>query len=176
MLRLLLLQVLASCLWLGHSKVVTSFETSCPQFFYKNSTPDNSLEPQNPARICQHYKNAYRYATLYDKDLRIPVYSAYKYQPGPGNRSKSWFVEPQLINPTYPKEMDTEHSIKQRYKNITTQQIGQSQAINQDYNNLQGLNRGHLNPNFHQSGQDNRTATFTLTNIVPQNSTLNQGA
>ncbi|NWZ68845.1 ENDD1 protein, partial [Acrocephalus arundinaceus] len=176
MLWLLLLQVLASCLWLGYSEVVKSFETSCPQFFYSKSTPDNSLQPQNPARICQRYKNTYRYATLYDKDLRIPVYSAYKYLPGPGNRSKSWFVDPQLINPTYPKEMDTEYSIKQQHKNITPQQIGQSQAINQDYNNLQGLDRGHLSPSGHQSGNNSKWSTFTLTNIVPQNSTLNKGA
>ncbi|NXI15233.1 ENDD1 protein, partial [Irena cyanogastra] len=176
MLGLLLLQVLASCLWLGHSEVVKSF-ANCPQvskFFYRNTTPNNALEPQNPAWICQRYKNQYHYATLYDRDLHIPVYSAYIYQPGPGNRSKLWFVEPQLINTTYSKDMDTEKSILKQY-NITLQQIGQSQAINQDYNKLQGLDRGHLSPSSHQSGNNSKWATFTLTNIVPQNSTLNKG-
>ncbi|NXM19451.1 ENDD1 protein, partial [Ploceus nigricollis] len=173
MLGLLLLQVLASCLWLGHSEVVNSFE-SCPQFFYRNTTPNNALDPQNPAWICQRYKNQYHFATLYDRKMRIPVYSAYIYKPGPGNRSKSWFVEPQLINPAYGKDMDTEKSIENRY-NITVQQIGQSQAINQDYNKLQGLDRGHLSPSGHQSGNNSKWATFTLTNIVPQNSTLNKG-
>ncbi|XP_053833238.1 endonuclease domain-containing 1 protein-like [Vidua macroura] len=173
MLWLLLLQVLASCLWLGHGEVVTSF-TSCPQFFYRNTAPGNALELQNPAWICQRYKNQYHFATLYDRDLHIPVYSAYIYQPGPGNRSKSWFVEPQLINPTYHKDMDTEKSIENQYK-ITPQQIGQSQGINQDYNKLQGLDRGHLSPSGHQRGNNSKWATFTLTNIVPQNSTLNKG-
>ncbi|XP_063253170.1 endonuclease domain-containing 1 protein-like [Prinia subflava] len=174
MLRLLLLQVLASCLWLGHSEVVTSF-ASCPQFFYGGTPPNNVLEPQNPAWICQRYKNQYHFATLYDRKMRIPVYSAYIYSPGPGNRFTSWFVEPQLINPSFSKDMDTEISIANRYK-VTPQQIGQSQAINQDYKKLQGLDRGHLSPSSHRSGNNNKWATFTLTNIVPQNSTLNKGA
>ncbi|NXQ33561.1 ENDD1 protein, partial [Alaudala cheleensis] len=169
-----LLQVLASCLWLGHSEVVKSF-ASCSWFFYGNTPPNNALEPQNPARICQCYKKQYHFATLYDRDLHIPVYSAYIYKPGPGDRSKSWFVEPQLINPTYLKDMYTEMSIVNRY-NITLQQIGQSQAINQDYKGLQGLDRGHLSPSGHRSGNNSKTSTFTLTNIVPQDSTLNKGA
>ncbi|XP_066406822.1 endonuclease domain-containing 1 protein-like [Molothrus aeneus] len=170
---LLLLQVLASCLWLGHSEVVNSF-TSCPQFFYAQIPPNNALNPRNPAWICQRFRNSYHYATLYDRDKRIPVYSAYIYQPGPGSRSNSWYAEPQLINPAYSRDIDTEMSIRNRYK-ITLQQIGQSQAINQDYNNLQGLDRGHLSPSGHQSGNNSKWATFTLTNIVPQNSTLNKG-
>ncbi|XP_064277765.1 endonuclease domain-containing 1 protein-like [Passer domesticus] len=173
MLGLLLLQVLASCLWLGHSEVVKSF-ASCPQFFYAGIPPNIVLNPKKPAWICQHFRNSYHYATLYDRDRRIPVYSAYKYQPGPGKRPQTWLAEPQLINPTYSKDMDTETSISNRYK-ITPQQIGQSQAITQDYKNLQGLDRGHLSPSGHRSGNNSKMATFTLTNIVPQNSTLNKG-
>ncbi|NXF24859.1 ENDD1 protein, partial [Rhodinocichla rosea] len=174
MLGLLLLQVLASCLWLGHSEVVTPF-ASCPQFFYEGIPPNNALNPKNPAWICQRFNNSYHYATLYDRDRRIPVYSAYKYQPGSGKRPDvPWFVEPQLINPTYSKDIDTEMSISNRY-NITPQQIGQSQAINQDYKKLQDLDRGHLSPSGHQSGNNSKMATFTLTNIVPQNSILNKG-
>ncbi|NXU43833.1 ENDD1 protein, partial [Drymodes brunneopygia] len=173
MLRLLLLQVLVSCLWLGHSEVVKSF-ASCPQFFYKDTTPDNALNPQNPAWICQRYNNSYHFATLYDRDRKIPVYSAYIYMPGNGTRSKLWFVEPQLINPSYRKDMNTEKAIKTQYK-ITPQQIGQSQAINQDYKNLTNLDRGHLSPSGHQSGNNSKWATFTLTNIVPQDSALNKG-
>ncbi|NXN86601.1 ENDD1 protein, partial [Bombycilla garrulus] len=174
MLGLLLLQVLASCLWLGHSEVVTSF-ASCDKFFYGATIPNDVLNPQNPAWICQRYSNAYRFATLYDRDRRIPVYSAYIYNPGSCDRSKWWFVEPQLINPTYGNDMDTEQSIGNQHK-ITPQQIGQSQAITQDYKNLQDLDRGHLSPSGHQNGNNSKWATFTLTNIVPQNSTLNKGA
>ncbi|NWV42408.1 ENDD1 protein, partial [Grantiella picta] len=174
MLWLLLLQVLASCLWLGHSKVVKSFETSCPRFFYNNTTPDK-LDPKNPARICQSYNNSNYFATLYDKDLRIPVYSAYIYQPLQGRPNVSlWFVEPQLVNQSYPKDMETESFLKNNYK-ISLDKIGQSQAINQDYNGT-GLDRGHLSPVSHHNTNISKLATFTLTNAVPQDLTLNRGA
>ncbi|XP_008923412.1 endonuclease domain-containing 1 protein [Manacus vitellinus] len=174
MLWLLLLEVWASCLWLGHSEVVKSF-ASCPQYFYENTPPNNALLPQNPAWICQRYNNSYHYATLYDINSRIPVYSAYIYQPGPGTRHDKWMVEPQLIRNNLPKEMETEKTLSKNY-NITSQQIGQNQAVNADYKNLTGLNRGHLNPNSHHNSNSSKNATFTLTNIVPQNSILNGGA
>ncbi|XP_054148397.1 endonuclease domain-containing 1 protein-like [Melozone crissalis] len=175
MLGLLLLQVLASCLWLGHSNVVTPFD-SCPQFFYDGIPPNDALNPNNSAWICQRFNNSYHYATLYDRDKRIPVYSAYKYQPGSGIGPGSLlFVEPQLINPAYSKDMATEKYIDKTY-HITLQQIGQNQAITQDYQNLQGLDRGQLCPFDHQSGDNSKMATFTLTNIVPQNSILLEGA
>ncbi|XP_016158473.1 PREDICTED: endonuclease domain-containing 1 protein-like [Ficedula albicollis] len=135
MLGLLLLQVLASCLCLGHSEVVTSFKTACTQFFYAQTPPNDILRPKNAARICQFYENNHRFATMYDKTQRIPVYSAYIYKPGRGSRSDSWFVEPQLINKDYRKAMDTEDSIKREYK-ISSDDIGQNQAIDHDYRNL----------------------------------------
>ncbi|XP_013150101.2 endonuclease domain-containing 1 protein-like [Falco biarmicus] len=175
MLLLLLLQVLASCLWLGCSEVVTSFESSCPQFFFRATPPNEALEPESPAWICQLYKNQYYYATLYDRNRRIPVYSAYLYQPGPGKRPKTWLVEPQLMGPTHPKTMEREWTLL-NYFSVTLEQLSKSQAILQDYKNLTGLNRGHLNPSGHHSDSGSRTATFTLTNIVPQNEKLNGGA
>lgn len=59
---------------------------------------------------------------------------------------------------------------------ISLEEIGKHQAVLQDYKNLTGLNRGHLNPSSHHSDSNSRTATFTLTNIVPQNEKLNGGA
>ncbi|KAM7056969.1 endonuclease domain-containing 1 protein-like [Acridotheres tristis] len=175
MLGLLLLQVLASCLWLGHSEVVTTFKTSCTQFFYAQTPPLVDTHLQNAASICQVYANKYRFATLYDRNRRIPVYSAYKYQPGNGSRSDSWFVEPQLVNKDYRKDMQTEDSIIRQY-NTSAKEIGKKQAIDNDYMNLTNLDRGHLCPSSHQIDDDSRTATFTLTNIVPQDRTLNQHA
>ncbi|XP_032912879.1 endonuclease domain-containing 1 protein-like [Catharus ustulatus] len=174
MLGLLLLQVFASCLWLGHSEVVTSFE-SCPQFFYAHHYPNDVLHPQNPAWICQHYRNQNHYATLYDRQKRIPVYSAYIYQPGNGTESPVSFVEPQLISQTYAKKMDTEESVEDQY-NINLELISQSQAIKEDYNKLQDLECCPLSPSGHQSGNSNKWATATLTNIVPQNRALRQGS
>ncbi|NXS08973.1 ENDD1 protein, partial [Neodrepanis coruscans] len=173
MLWLLLLQVWASCLWLGHSEVVKNF-TSCPQFFYQNSPPNNNLQPQNPAWICQCYKNGYFFATLYNKTGRIPVYSAYKYEPASGKGTHRWMVEPQLISPNLPKEMKRVSELKKDY-DVKPKQLKESQAVNADYKNLTGLDRGHLNPNAHHNTSDSRNATFTLTNAVPQNSTLNRG-
>ncbi|NWY91817.1 ENDD1 protein, partial [Loxia curvirostra] len=174
MLGLLLLQVLASCLWLGDSEVVNSF-ASCPQFFYAGTIPNDALNPNNPAWICQRFSNSYHYATLYDRDRRIPVYSAYKYQPGDAKRPHTWwFVEPQLIGKNNPKEMKTELFLKQEAK-IPLEQIKASQAVLDDYKGLKGLDRGHLSPNGHHNSRESKTATFTLTNIVPQDSSLNQG-
>ncbi|CAN8210496.1 unnamed protein product [Coccothraustes coccothraustes] len=173
MLGLLLLQVLASCLWLGHSEVVKSY-TSCRQFFYLGLPPTDVLNPKNPAWICQRFNNSYHYATLYDRDRRIPVYSAYKYQPGPGKRPDvPWFVEPQLIGKNNLKEMETE-SVLLNQHGFTLDQIKKSQAVFADYS-ATGLDRGHLCPNGHQDDVDSKKATFTLTNAVPQNSSLNSG-
>ncbi|XP_074882867.1 endonuclease domain-containing 1 protein-like [Buteo buteo] len=175
MLLLLLLQVWASCLWLAGSEVVTSFESSCPQFFFRETPPNEALQPENPAWICQNYKNQYYFATLYDRNRRIPVYSAYLYQPGPGKRPKTWMVEPQLMSPAYPKTMEKEWTLL-NYFSVSLDQLSKSQAILKDYKNLTGLNRGHLNPSSHHPDSSSRTATFTLTNIVPQNEKLNGGA
>ncbi|XP_074937773.1 endonuclease domain-containing 1 protein-like [Phalacrocorax aristotelis] len=172
---LLLLQVLVSCLWLGHSEVVTSFESSCPQFFFQNTPPDKALDPDKPAQICQRYMNQYYYATLYDRKRRIPVYSAYIYNPKSSKRPNKWLVEPQLIGLEYPKDMKNERTLLEEF-NVTLEQLRESQAILQDYKNLMGLSRGHLNPSSHQPNFSSRTATFTLTNIVPQDEKLNEGA
>ncbi|XP_071406215.1 endonuclease domain-containing 1 protein-like [Pithys albifrons albifrons] len=174
MLWLLLLQVWASCLWLGHSEVGTSFH-NCRKFFYQNNTPNSALNPKNPAWICQRYNNGYHYATLYDRDRRIPIYSAYTYQGERGSRpTKTWMLEPQLIDPTCPSDMQTVSTIP---KDCIRQPISQSQAVNQDYDNQTCFNRGHLNPSGqHKNNSLAQIATFTLTNAVPQNSTLNRGA
>lgn len=174
-LLLILLQISSSCLWLGRGEVVTSFESSCPQFFFRETPPNDALEPENPAWICQRYKNQYYFATLYDRSRRIPVYSAYLYQPGPGTRPKTWLVEPQLMGLSYPKTMEKEWTLL-NYFNVTLEQLGKSQAVLQDYKNLTGLNRGHLNPSGHHPDSVSRTATFSLTNIVPQDEKLNGGA
>uniref|UniRef100_A0A8B9TIC2 Endonuclease domain-containing 1 protein n=1 Tax=Anas platyrhynchos TaxID=8839 RepID=A0A8B9TIC2_ANAPL len=162
-LLLILLQISSSCL------------CSCPQFFFRETPPNDALEPENPAWICQRYENQYYFATLYDRSRRIPVYSAYLYQPGPGKRPKTWLVEPQLMGLSYPKTMEKEWTLL-NYFNVTLEQLGKSQAVLQDYKNLTGLNRGHLNPSGHHSDSFSRLATFSLTNIIPQDEKLNGGA
>ncbi|XP_019399306.1 PREDICTED: endonuclease domain-containing 1 protein-like [Crocodylus porosus] len=174
LLVLVLLQVCLCCLWLGSTEVVTSFEGTCPQFFFGGTPPGDALEPDSAARICQRYKNQYRYATLYDRNRRIPIYSAYLYQPGDGKRPNTWMVEPQLMGSSYPKEMKTEWTLMTTL-NVSQNEIKKSQAVLQDYKNLTNCNRGHLNPNGHQPNPDSKASTFTLTNIVPQYEKLNGG-
>ncbi|XP_042326093.1 endonuclease domain-containing 1 protein-like [Sceloporus undulatus] len=175
----MLLVLLLVCVWWhnapGNGEVVTCFEDTCPHFFFRGIPPSIGLDPSRPARICQRYKNQYRYATLYDKDNRIPVYSAYIYNPGTAKRPSTWMIEPQLVDSMLQNEMETEGALL--YESDSKKEALQnSQAILHDYKNLTGLNRGHLNPNGHQPDRDAKASTFTLTNIVPQNIKLNGGA
>ncbi|XP_032913445.1 endonuclease domain-containing 1 protein-like [Catharus ustulatus] len=71
--------------------------------------------------------------------------------------------------------MAEEGDIEVEY-HINSTVIGQNQAIDQDYMNLTDLDRGHLNPSGHHNDDKWSWATFTLTNIVPQDRKLNQNA
>ncbi|NXD03696.1 ENDD1 protein, partial [Certhia familiaris] len=167
---------LASCLWLAHSEVMNSQSFGdCSDFFYAGTTPSSVLHPQNAAWICQRYNNSYHFATLYDKDGRIPVYSAYIYKPGNATRPHTWwFVEPQLISNNTLREMERESVLIQQ-RIFTLDDIKRSQAVLEDYDTMTGLDRGHLCPNAHLYSRESKTSTFTLTNVVPQNSSLNTG-
>lgn len=54
------------------------------------------------------------------------------------------------------------------------QNVLESQAVLQDYKNS-NYTRGHLNPSMHQKTREDRMATFTLTNVVPQRAGSNAG-
>ncbi|XP_063164865.1 endonuclease domain-containing 1 protein-like [Candoia aspera] len=170
MLLLPLLLPVASFLLPAKAEVVQDFK-NCLEFFLDKLPPGDSLTPGNPARICQFYKNAYRFATMYDREKRIPIYSAYKCKPGQGPRYQGWMIEPQLVDLTLGKSMEDEHQA-----NIPADMIKKSQATYGDYAHSLNIERGHLNPVGHQPDEDSRAATSTLTNIVPQFSKLNQDA
>ncbi|XP_060546840.1 endonuclease domain-containing 1 protein-like [Pantherophis guttatus] len=109
---------------------------------------------------------------MYDKDRRIPIFSAYKYQPGGSGRTNDWKIEPQLALPRdrTQKSMESEKSCKINHKLLQ-----HSQALSNDYKQTTVYNRGHLLPVSHQPNRDSKAATFTLTNVVPQFRRLNQG-
>ncbi|XP_043942212.1 endonuclease domain-containing 1 protein-like [Protopterus annectens] len=139
----------------------------CSKFFYRQNEP-MGLSQQNSARICQMYDyngviSPY-FASLYDRDRRMPLYSAYVFKTvGKGKRPKKWMIEPQLAFANLTKCMAGEGVVPDRKQLIT------SQAVNDDYKKLDPrYNRGHLNPRGHQNTTESRRATFTLTNIVPQ--------
>ncbi|KAL8222379.1 UNVERIFIED_CONTAM: hypothetical protein K2H54_075916 [Gekko kuhli] len=123
------------------------------------------------ARICQKYQNRYYFATMYDKTNRIPIYSAYVYNPEPGDRSEEWMIEPQLVRSDYDSNM-----ISEKDTSIPIEDIKPSQATTYDYGEAPYyVDKGHLNPVVHQSDDASKAATFTLTNIVPQYNRLNRG-
>ncbi|KAL8222377.1 UNVERIFIED_CONTAM: hypothetical protein K2H54_075913 [Gekko kuhli] len=107
---------------------------------------------------------------MYDRTRRIPIYSAYVYDPKPGQRATDWMIEPQLANSKYGPDMEDE-----RDTTIPVAEIEASQATFNDYKAAPYyVDKGHLNPVVHSSDQISKAATFTLTNIVPQFNKLNQ--
>ncbi|KAI5091163.1 endonuclease domain-containing 1 protein-like [Silurus meridionalis] len=155
-------------------EVVNDFSSrKCSEFFIKNQnhiiTP-TVLEGEQYERICQRWKNVYRFATLYDTNNRIPVYSAYKYYgiDPPGrkkNKTVSWKNEPQLENPSDTADM----------KKIEGDEIDvyYNQAVNRDYLESNRINdikytRGHVFPRGYAADEDQADSTFTFTNVAPQ--------
>ncbi|KAJ8280229.1 hypothetical protein GJAV_G00052100 [Gymnothorax javanicus] len=154
--------------------VVGSFQDvpSCLDFFYQGKVPDLGSATPGAARLCQRFRNRYHFATLYDTHHRIAVYSAYRFQTSDGGgREKRWFVEPQLVDLNWSGEMRDGYWLGQDNPGVY---LGERQALNEDYTHS-GYDRGHLNPNGHHP-VPSRNATFTLTNVVPQNPKLNQNA
>lgn len=157
-----------------YADVVDRFEDvpDCLEYFHKQKVPALGSSTPGVARLCQRFVNRYHFATLYDTNNRIAVYSAYIFQPSNGGgRESRWFVEPQLVESSWQGEMKDGYWLGRDYPDVY---LGEKQALNEDYTNS-GFDRGHLNPNGHHA-VPSRNATFTLTNVVPQNPTTNQNA
>ncbi|XP_078085561.1 endonuclease domain-containing 1 protein-like [Mustelus asterias] len=157
---LLLLALLCPGTVLG--EVVRDFQTC--GWFFQNRVPPQGFPTRGRVRICQRYKNHYHFGTLYRTDLRIPVYSAYRYPCIMGQseayRPSPWFMEPQIDNQNAVATMrssSAEHSDKQ--------------AVDADYQDS-GYDRGHLYP-FSLNDKESATATCTLTNAVPEEHAAN---
>ncbi|XP_008276568.1 endonuclease domain-containing 1 protein-like [Stegastes partitus] len=139
----------------------------CLDFFY-NKTPPMGVNAAGYQPICQRYKNQYHFASLYDRQRRAPLFSAYILSPADGKRPGStWMYEPQLAFSRASPEMKP-------FNISVDQNVIESQAVLQDYRNS-NFTKGHLNPSMHQKTRENREATFTLTNIVPQRAGSNSG-
>ncbi|XP_045569292.1 endonuclease domain-containing 1 protein-like [Salmo salar] len=173
---LLLLSLLPPAL----SHVVEKFSDvpQCKKFFLEGTTPNltgilvgGTVQDQKRYKlICQKYKTAYRFATLYDTTNSIPVFSAYTFTGPPTDPrpDQPWMIEPQLNRENNSPEMQKDS------KEIEYQK----QAGDNDYSNsipIKGVNRGHLFPCSHAHDLDTQKSTFTLTNIVPQVVSFNNG-
>ncbi|KAK2880534.1 endonuclease domain-containing 1 protein-like [Channa argus] len=161
----------------AHAHVSEDFK-ECRQFFFGNMWPE-----WPPSRyhqeICQTYENNYYFATLYDIKRRIPVYSAYIFEQGNDHPTIPWCIEPQLVNLNLNKNMMRSDDLVKKSQNpkVKLSDIEEVQAVYDDYQVPQydDYNRGHLNPKGHHKGSSSK-ATYTLTNVVPQNRDLNNGA
>ncbi|XP_067293063.1 endonuclease domain-containing 1 protein-like [Pseudorasbora parva] len=166
----LLLFLLLPCLAL--SEVGKDF-SECSQlgFFLNKEPPRFTPSLSSTKHICQclwddYGQQMYLYATLYNTDWKIPVYSAYVFGSASTGRCDPWYIEPQL----YKADADPCMAPQGRNKDI-----GVNQALNRDYDNS-GYDRGHLYPVQHTNNHISMLATSTLTNAAPQNSGFNQGA
>ncbi|XP_023272527.1 endonuclease domain-containing 1 protein-like [Seriola lalandi dorsalis] len=141
--------------------------SNCLDFFYYK-TPPQGVNAPGYQPICQRHKNQYRFASLYHHQHRTPLYSAYLLSPADGKRpSVAWMYEPQLAFSRANSEM-------QPFATPVDQNVIESQAEREDYRNS-NFTKGHLNPSLHQKTKEDREATFTLTNIVPQRAGSNSG-
>ncbi|XP_058637925.1 endonuclease domain-containing 1 protein-like [Onychostoma macrolepis] len=165
---MLLLHVLMlSLLSGGSARVVQDFESECGQFFANGKSPTR-FPGQQYRQICQTLNNVYYYATFYDTDNKIPVYSAYKFEGLKGCvRLNKWYIEPQLDDNNGSPNMNFETGVKK-------QGLGKHQALNGDYESSR-YDRGHLAPVYQAQSQSCAHATFTLTNAAPQNPSFNRG-
>uniref|UniRef100_UPI00398EDD51 endonuclease domain-containing 1 protein-like n=1 Tax=Pristiophorus japonicus TaxID=55135 RepID=UPI00398EDD51 len=161
------------------AEVVARFtNNNCAEFFYRGLEP-LGLEPGNPARLCQRYKGRYYFAGLYDRDRRIPVYSAHIYNfkhetdDLKSGSDKQWKYEPQLADPGAGSDMGR---ITSNVKNQEVIQKSQPVEVRYDVSYYgTSYSRGHLNPNSYQGSYTSRSATYTLTNSVPQAQAFNGG-
>ncbi|KAL2079148.1 hypothetical protein ACEWY4_024892 [Coilia grayii] len=152
---------------------VTTFD-QCPAFFVDGQSPTILQDPGNNNRyqqICQclldqNGKPQYFYATLYDTQNKIPVYSAYNLSHADIDREDRWYVEPQLDG----GKLECMGGQNQ----IPIANRGQKQALNRDYDGS-GYDKGHLFPVYHTSSSSAMLATSTLTNAAPQDPAFNRG-
>ncbi|XP_068444458.1 uncharacterized protein [Clinocottus analis] len=144
------------------ASVASSFK-GCSHFFYMQ-TPPAGMEGANPRRVCQKYADKLRYATLYDAERRIPLFSAYIFKKSDGKRRMDtpWMYEPQLVSDDEGGDMRALPLTED-----TPPLIEDSQAVLEDYTDAVEYKRGPLNPDLHQSEPDDKSSTYTLTNVVP---------
>ncbi|XP_078533275.1 endonuclease domain-containing 1 protein-like [Lissotriton helveticus] len=160
--------------WCATAEVVESFLEipECIRSFHQKLEPIG-LSSNRTACICQRLDGVYFYATLYDVRRRIPLYSAYILEVSntsrPDMSSSSWYLEPMLSDLNSTNMEKPSSSVLRDHLEV----IPESQAVNDDYRNS-GYTRGHLNPSQHHSSKA-QVATFTYTNMAPQESKLNSG-
>ncbi|XP_067261202.1 endonuclease domain-containing 1 protein-like isoform X2 [Chanodichthys erythropterus] len=151
----------------GSAEVVQTFEQECGQFFAGGKSP-TTFTGSRYMQICQNLNGVVYYATYYDTDNKIPVYSAYRFAGRKDcTRLDKWYIEPQLDDNNQQPNMKLE-------RDVVIPGLGVRQALNGDYEKS-GYDRGHLAPVYQAQSQSCSDATFTLANAAPQNPSFNRG-
>nr|XP_043876641.1 uncharacterized protein LOC122766091 [Solea senegalensis] len=145
------------------SATVSNSFRECSHFFYMQ-TPPAGIRGTSLRRICQKYADKPRYTTLYDSSCRLPLYSAYIFKKSDGKRRMDtpWMYEPQLLS-----DDESGNMRALPLTDATPPLIEDSQAVLEDYTDAVGYRRGPLNPDLHQAEPDDKSSTYTLTNVVP---------
>ncbi|XP_056156146.1 endonuclease domain-containing 1 protein [Lampris incognitus] len=145
------------------ASVSRSFK-DCSQFFYMH-TPPEGIRGDALRRICQRYRDQLHYATLYDSSQRLPLYSAYIFKKSDGKRRMDtpWMYEPQLVSDDESGNMRV-----LPLSDDSLPQIEESQAVLEDFTDAVAYERGSLNPDQHQAEPEEKSATYALTNVIPQ--------
>ncbi|XP_029909282.1 endonuclease domain-containing 1 protein-like [Myripristis murdjan] len=156
---------------MARAEVQVNFSPECKEFLYMG-TPPQGLQDKLFKKICQSYNGKPRFVTLYDTVDRIPVYSAYTFKRSDGSKKVDvpWMFEPQLSIVSGSRDM--QHFPQEDLH----QSFADAQAILDDYSETISFERGQLNPDEHQAHPDDKAATYTLTNVVPQAREFNIGA
>ncbi|XP_071772359.1 endonuclease domain-containing 1 protein-like [Centroberyx gerrardi] len=147
------------------ASVSNSFR-DCSHFFYMQ-TPPAGIRGTGVKRICQRYQDKPRYATLYDSSRHLPLYSGYIFKKSDGKRRMDtpWMYEPQLASDDVSGDM---RGLPLSDDTLTLSPlIEESQAVLDDYTDAVEYERGTLNPDQHQAEPDDKSSTYTLTNVVP---------
>ncbi|KAF3697604.1 Endonuclease domain-containing 1 protein [Channa argus] len=145
------------------SATVSNSFRDCRQFFYLQTAPAG-IRGITLKSICQKYADKLRYATLYDSSRHLPLYSAYVFKKSDGKKRMDtpWMYEPQLVSD------DESGNMKALPLTADTPPpIEDNQAVLEDYTDAVDYSRGPLNPDLHQAEPDDKSSTYTLTNVVP---------
>ncbi|XP_012715136.3 endonuclease domain-containing 1 protein [Fundulus heteroclitus] len=151
---------LLSCFLGTASGLLSNDFSECKEFFY-DDIPPQGIAVKDSQPICQKYKNKMRFATLYDRKHLVALYSAYIVSLPEENKKlkdEVWMYEPQLTDANGQQEMHP-LELKDQFN---------EQASLQDYRESSFYTKGHLVPKQHQGTLEDKEATYTLTNIVPQ--------
>ena len=144
---------------------------------------------QRYVQICQHGKsgtNSY-FATLFDKENKIPVFSKYTLIEMDTNSNeqntnkkgnRNFLFEVQLVGNTTFGNIGNFQVVQQKLdlqREETWRKIKNTLAIEGDYKSDKNYQQGHLRPYAGCQNREAELATNTFTNVVPQVGSFNTG-